>query len=155
VRIVQEELPAAPALAASPGAFDFVLCQNVLEHVHEDAAAVAALARSLRRGGRLALLVPAGPRLFGPLDRAYGHERRYTPNGLRALIEGSGLGLLDLRPFNLLGVPGWWVKSRTGATSLGKHSLAAYEALLPVWRPLERRLRPPWGLSLIAHAEQT
>lgn len=155
VRIVQEELPAATSLLKSPGMFDFVLCQNVLEHVREDTAAVEVMARSLRREGRLAVLVPAGPRLFGALDRAYGHERRYTQSALRAVMEQSGLRLLDLRPFNLLGIPGWWAKNQIGATSLDTRSLALYEAALRLWRPLEQWLRPPWGLSLIAHAERT
>jgi SAM-dependent methyltransferase len=154
VRIVAEELPEGPSLAGSPETLDFVLCQNVLEHVREDAAAVEVMARALRPGGRLAVLVPAGPKLFGQLDRTFGHERRYTRDSLRAVIEQSGLRLLDLRPFNLLGIPGWWVKNRTGASTLGTRSLAVYEAVLPIWRPLERRLRPPWGLSLIAHAER-
>jgi SAM-dependent methyltransferase len=132
--------------------FDFVLCQNVLEHVREDAAAVETMARALRRGGRLAILVPAGPKLFGPLDRAYGHERRYTRSALRAVIEQSGLRLLELRPFNLLGIPGWWAKNQIGATSLDSHSLAVYDTALRLWRPLEQRLRLPWGLSLVAHA---
>jgi SAM-dependent methyltransferase len=154
VRIVAEELPEAPSLAGAPETLDFILCQNVLEHVREEAAAVEVMARALRPGGRLAVLVPAGPKLFGQLDRTFGHERRYTRDSLRAVIEQSGLRLLDLRPFNLLGIPGWWVKNRTGASTLGTRSLAVYEAVLPIWRPLERRLRPPWGLSLIAHAER-
>jgi SAM-dependent methyltransferase len=155
VRVVQEEIPGAASLVEAPDSFDFVLCQNVLEHVHDDAAAVDLISQALRPGGRLGLLVPAGPRLCGPLDRAYGHERRYTDNSLRKLMEErDSLRLLDLYPFNLLGIPGWWAKNRVGATSLGTRSLAVYEALVPLWRPLERRLRPPWGLSLIAHAER-
>ena len=63
-----------------PGSFDFVLSQNVLEHIPDDAARCAAMARALRPGGRLMALVPAHPRLYGSLDRAYGHERRYTPS---------------------------------------------------------------------------
>jgi hypothetical protein len=46
------------------------------------------------------------------------------------------------------------LKSRIGATSLGNRSLALYEALLPFWRPLEERVRLPWGLSLVADAER-
>jgi SAM-dependent methyltransferase len=154
VRIAQEELPDAPSLGERPASFDFVLCQNVLEHIRDDATAVEAMGLALRPGGRLGLLVPAGPKLFGPLDRAYGHERRYTAESLRRLVEDAGLRLLDLYPFNTLGIPGWWAKNRTGAHSLGTRSLAVYEALLPLWRPLERRLRPPWGLSLVARAER-
>jgi hypothetical protein len=33
-------------------------------------------------------------------------------------------------------------------------SLALYEALLRVWRPVEDRFRFPWGLSVIAHARR-
>jgi SAM-dependent methyltransferase len=152
VNVVREELPEAPSLRLE--SFDFVLCQNVLEHIPADGAAVEAMGRALRPGGRLGLLVPAGPRLFGPLDRVYGHERRYTRESLRRLVADAGLRVLDLYPFNTLGIPGWWAKNRVGAHSLGTRSLAAYEALLPLWRPLERRLRPPWGLSLVARAER-
>jgi hypothetical protein len=55
---------------------------------------------------------------------------------------------------NALGIPGWWAKNRIGASSLDTHSLTVYEAVLPIWRAVERRARLPWGLSLIAHAEQ-
>jgi SAM-dependent methyltransferase len=154
VTVAPESVPGSPTLARRSGEWDFVLCQNVLEHVRDDAAALAEIARALRPGGRLALLVPAGPRLFGSLDRAYGHERRYTRDRLTTLIRAAGLVLADLYAFNLLGVAGWWVRSRAGATTLGRRSLRVYEALLPVWRPIERGLRPRWGLSLIAHARR-
>jgi SAM-dependent methyltransferase len=154
VQLARDELPDAPVLLEQPETFDFVLCQNVLEHVHEDSRAVEAMAASLRRGGRLGVLVPAGPRLFGSLDREYGHERRYTRAGLRRLLEGAGLKVADLHSFNALGIPGWWVKSRIGATSLGERSLALYDGLVPLWRPVETRLRVPWGLSLVAQAER-
>jgi SAM-dependent methyltransferase len=154
VRIAREALPEATSLLAEPSAFDFVLCQNVLEHVPDDARAVEVMASALCRGGRLTLLVPAGPRLFGPLDRVYGHERRYTRDSLRAVVERAGLKVTDLYPFNLLGIVGWWAKNRTRAVSIGSRSLAIYDASLTVWRPLEDRLPLPWGLSLIAHAER-
>jgi hypothetical protein len=34
--------------------------------------------------------------------------------------------------------------------TLDPRSLAVYEQLVRVARPLEDRLRPPWGLSLVA-----
>lgn len=154
VELVRESVPGSSVLAREAGRFGFVLCQNVLEHVPDDAGAVAELAGALRPGGRLGLLVPAHPRLFGSLDRAYGHERRYTRERLERLIHDAGLELEELRSFNLLGVAGWWWKSRRGAGQLGRRSLRAYEAILPLWRPLERLLRPRAGLSLIAVARR-
>lgn len=152
VEIAREELPGAPSLAA--GGFDLVVCQNVLEHVRDDAAAVETMAAALAPGGRLALLVPAHPRLYNSLDTAYGHHRRYTPQRLGELAEGAGLEVTALRHFNLLGVPGWWLKGRLRARGIGRASFGAYEALLLPWAPIERRLRPRWGLSLILHARK-
>jgi SAM-dependent methyltransferase len=154
VKVERDWLPEAEALLRRPGAFDFALCLNVLEHIVDDARALAVIAGALRPGGRLGLLVPAGPRLFGSLDVHYGHHRRYTSASLRALAESAGLRVTALYPFNALGIPGWWFRTLTGGTALGRRSLAAYDRLLILWRPLEKRLRLPWGLSLVLHAER-
>ena len=151
VTLARETLPDAPSLRNGQR-FDFLLCQNVLEHIDDDAEAMRIMGRALRPGGALTLLVPAGPALFGSLDHAFGHHRRYTPTAVRDLVERAGLRLVDLYAFNLLGVVGWWVKGHVGATRLGASSLRAYETLLPLWRPIEDRIRPRWGLSLVAHA---
>ncbi len=154
VTISADELPGSPDVAALEGRADLVVCQNVLEHIADDHGAVAEMAAALRPGGHLSLLVPAHPRLYGPLDDAYGHHRRYTRERLRALVGGAGLEEVALYSFNLLGVPGWWVSSRRGSESISPASIRVYEALLAAWRPLERRLRPPWGLSLVVHARK-
>jgi SAM-dependent methyltransferase len=155
VELVRDSVPGSPTLARDAGRFGFVLCQNVLEHVPDDGGAVRELAAALRPDGMLGLLVPAHPRLYGSLDREYGHERRYTRERLERLIADAGLELVELRSFNLLGVAGWWWKSRRGARGLGHRSLRAYEALLPLWKPVERLLRPRAGLSLIAVARRS
>lgn len=154
VELARDVLPGSPALAARAGELDFIVCQNVLEHIEEDRAATAAMASALRPGGQLTILVPAHQRLYGSLDRSFGHHRRYSRPGLRAVIESTGLEVLDLYSFNLLGVPGWWVQSRLGLAEVSARSLRTYEALLRLWHPIERRVRPPWGLSLIAHARR-
>jgi hypothetical protein len=115
---------------------------------------MASMARALRPGGRLMALVPAHPRLYGSLDRAYGHERRYTPERLRSIVERASLVVERLYFFNALGILGWWVRGRTGARGIGSSSLRAYDALLAAWRPIERRVDLPVGLSLIVHARK-
>jgi SAM-dependent methyltransferase len=150
VTIVREQLPVAPSLR--PGAFDLVVCQNVLEHIEDESAALTTLGAALRPDGRLVLLVPAHPRLFGQLDRSFGHYRRYTRARLTQVVEASGLRIVDLRSFNLLGIPGWWVKKALRSEQLGRRSLRAYETLVRFWRPIEDRLSLPWGLSLVLHA---
>jgi 2-polyprenyl-3-methyl-5-hydroxy-6-metoxy-1,4-benzoquinol methylase len=149
-------LPGAPSLA-SPGAdgsFDLVVCQNVLEHIADDEGALAEMARVLRPGGHLALLVPSGPKLFGSLDDAYGHWRRYSSGDLSAIVGATGLVIESLRPMNTLGIAGWWAKKHRPGARVGSTSLSAYEALVSMWRPLEERLRPNVGLSLVCIARK-
>jgi 2-polyprenyl-3-methyl-5-hydroxy-6-metoxy-1,4-benzoquinol methylase len=154
VRVVRELLPDAPTVAAAVGTFDLVLCQNVLEHIEDDAAAVDAMAAALRPGGRLSLLVPAHPRLYGRLDAGYGHHRRYTRHRVRALVRDAGLELEQLYSFNLLGVLGWLAGNRRKNVRIGGAALGLYDRLVPLWRVIERALRPPVGLSLVAHARK-
>ena len=154
VTVRAESLPDAPSLLARPATFDFALSQNVLEHIADDGAAMAAMAGALRPGGRLMALVPAHPRLYGSLDRAYGHERRYTRERLRSITQEAGLVVDRVYSFNALGILGWWARSRTGARDIGSSSLRAYEALLAAWRPVEERVALPFGLSLIVHARR-
>src|SRR5262249_14655079 len=49
---------------------DSVLLSNVLEHIEDDAAAVRRFRSVLPESGRLVLLVPALPQLYGSLDEA-------------------------------------------------------------------------------------
>jgi hypothetical protein len=126
----------------------------MLEHIDDDASSVLAMAATLRPGGYLSILVPAHPRLYGSLDRHYGHYRRYTHSGLARLLADAGLNVERLYAFNALGVIGWVLQNRRAAPRISSASLRAYEALLRIWGPLERRLEPPFGLSVIAHARR-
>ncbi|MBN9623601.1 MAG: methyltransferase domain-containing protein [Actinobacteria bacterium] len=153
VTVVDEALPGAPSLEDQRGRIDFILCQNVLEHIGDDQGALDAMSAALRPGGRLHLLVPGNPRLYGPLDRSYGHFRRYTKAVVRERLMLAGLEVDDLYSFNALGIPGWWVQNRRGTNAeISSGSLRAYEALLKIWKPVEKRWRPPMGLSVIARA---
>jgi SAM-dependent methyltransferase len=154
VELAQEFIPDAPTLRSRPGTFAYALCQNVLEHIEDDAEGLRSVVASLRPGGELAVLVPAHPFLFGRLDRRFGHFRRYTRPTLRRLIADAGAELFALRSFNLLGVPGWWIAGRTEWHDIGEGSLRAYEALVRFARPVEDMVRLPLGLSLVARARR-
>lgn len=153
VSVVPLTLPDVPAeLAANP--VQSVVCLNVLEHIEDDRAALAAMRRLLTPGGHLALLVPALPWLYGTLDRALGHYRRYTRPLLRERFAEAGLGLRRLSYFNLAGITGWWLMGKVLRREvLPAASLAAYEALVPLFR-LERLIPARVGLSLIAIGER-
>jgi SAM-dependent methyltransferase len=142
----------------SPGAigkaFDTIVCLNVLEHIPNDTAALEHFRRLLSPGGWFLLLVPAHPFLFGSLDRAMGHERRYRKDGLRELLERAGFEIETLRPVNPLGAVGWFVSARIlKRTQIPDVPLRVYDGLVPLVRTLDR-IRLPVGLSLWAVARR-
>lgn len=134
--------------------FDTVICLNVLEHVADDLGSLGTIRRLLGTGGRLILLVPALPALFGTLDEALGHHRRYTRAELVTKFAAAGFRLRHLEYFNLAGVPGWWFTGRVlRRRVIPAASFRLYDALVPLFQ-LERLL--PWrvGQSLIAVGER-
>jgi SAM-dependent methyltransferase len=85
-----------PTASRPDGRFDLVLMLDVLEHVEDDRAALLdAVASFLAPGGWLLISVPAGEMLFSRHDQLLGHKRRYSPARLRALVEESGLDIVD------------------------------------------------------------
>lgn len=134
--------------------FDTVICLNVLEHVADDVGSLHTILKLIGEGGRLVLLVPALPALYGTLDEALGHHRRYTRAELAAKFGAAGFRLRHIEYFNLASAPGWWFAGRVlRRRVIPGGSFRLYDALVPLFR-LERFL--PWrlGQSLIAVGER-
>src|ERR1041385_4328095 len=65
--------------------WDAVLSVNVLEHIEDHEAELKLYATMLRkRQGHLCLFVPARPEIFSPIDKDFGHFRRYRRKQLQA-----------------------------------------------------------------------
>ena len=71
-------------------AVQYVFSLNVLEHIEDDAAALANLFRVLEPGGRLFLYLPAFNLLFTSMDTHVGHHRRYRLSGIERLLLQAG-----------------------------------------------------------------
>jgi len=139
-----------PELAG--GLFDSVICFNVLEHIHDDRNALRGIAECLRSGGSLFLLSPAHPLLFGEIDRAVHHQRRYRRAPLGRLLAECGFHVETIRYVNPVGVFGWLVSSRLlKLRNIPSSSLRLYEHLVPALKVLDRA-RLPFGLSVWARA---
>ncbi len=144
-----EEL--APSLKA-----DSVIAVNVLEHVERDADFLRAAHEALVDSGYLLLLVPALPAIFGSLDRAFDHFRRYTRSGLREQLLDAGFEIETLRYLNILGVAAWFVSGRIfHRSTLRRAQVRFYDRRVIPWlRALEGRFQPPIGQSLLAIARK-
>lgn len=106
--LVQADLMDLPFPDAS---FDVVICSHVLEHVPDDRAAMAELARVLTPGGRALVLVPADwkrvetaedPAIDTPSKRyrAYGHPYHYRIYGRDLLDRLAAVGLVGRPVFS-------------------------------------------------------
>ena len=154
------DLAALPLAAAS---FDVVLVLDVLEHLDDDAAALATSAELLRPGGLLLLTVPALPSLWGAQDEVSHHRRRYTKKSLAQAFARAGLPRPDLAYFNALLLPPIavvrWVRRALGRAEATRsdfednHPGLANELLARLFaleRHLVSRVPLPLGVSLLA-----
>ncbi len=129
---------------------------NVLEHIQEDERELAVYRRKLaREKGALCLFVPARPEIYAPIDRDFGHFRRYTRPELRQKLERAGFEILRLRYYNFVGYFAWWL----GFCVLKKRgfdlpSVRFFDRILfPPVHGFETRIcAPPIGQSLLAVA---
>lgn len=135
--------------------FDSVVLTNVLEHIEDDVAALKNFAAVLPVGGALILWVPALPGVFGSLDEAVGHHRRYTPDSLRRVVEAAGFSVEHITWKNVVGIAGWWLNSRVlRRRSIAPFQLRLFDIVVPHLINLESKLTPPVGLSLFCVARR-
>jgi ubiquinone/menaquinone biosynthesis C-methylase UbiE len=120
--LVEGDVEALPFADAS---FDRVLMSEVLEHVHDDAAALREVHRVLRPGGVLAISVPharypfwwdpfnatwtalgRSPIRSGPVVGIWtNHERLYEPSALSRVVHEAGLRVESLDEATHFSVP--------------------------------------------------
>lgn len=150
-RAVLGDLAASGLWASLAGErFDTVVCLNVLEHLKDDVAALGAFHAVLPPGGTLVLLVPAHGWLFGSLDRADGHYRRYSRRTLARRVQEAGFRVVELRWLNLAGIAGWLLNGKIlKRTFVPEAQYAAYDRIVPLLRAIEARVPAPIGLSLL------
>jgi ubiquinone/menaquinone biosynthesis C-methylase UbiE len=146
------------------GTFDCVIISEVLEHLHEDARALAEITRVLKPGGVLAASVPReGPEaVCWALSKKYrntpgGHVRIYRRTRLRALLKSAGYEIYASHFAHGLHSPYWWLKCALGVDRDDISIVQLYHRLL-VWdmmrrpwltRALETALAPLIGKSVV------
>ena len=159
----------ATALPYPNGAFDRIIAAEVLEHIDDDEAAIAELARVLRPGGTIAVTVPAkaAERVCWALSSDYhapavpgGHVRIYSSDELRAKLSAAGLSVSDSHGAHGLHTPYWWLRCVVGPQDDDHWLVKACHRLL-VWditeapkltRTLDRFLNLVLPKSLVLYA---
>jgi SAM-dependent methyltransferase len=143
------------------GSYDLIAALDVIEHIDDDKAALAAIAERLKPGGKLLATVPAHQWMWSAHDTANHHKRRYSKKALRELFEGSPLKLEKMGYFNSLLFP-LAIAARGAGKLTGRDDSddklpprpvnALFEKVFELERYLVGRLPLPPGLSLFAVA---
>jgi SAM-dependent methyltransferase len=151
------------------GAFDAVICSEVLEHIPDSRNAVRELVRVLRPGGELVVSVPRylPERICWALSEAYhnepgGHIRIYKRKELQALLEAAGVTCREIRYKHGLHAPYWWLKCLVGHKNEHSRPVNLYKKFLewdiiqrpPLTRTLEKILNPFIAKSIVFYLKK-
>lgn len=151
-----------PELGEVPDShYDLIGAFDVIEHIDDDAAALASIAAKLKPGGKFVMTVPAHQWMWSAHDVVNHHKRRYSRRSLKELVERSPLKLEQVGYFNSFLFP-LAVAERAASRLRRKDSAdvklppallnAALEKVFLSERYLVGRLPLPPGLSLFAVA---
>jgi 2-polyprenyl-3-methyl-5-hydroxy-6-metoxy-1,4-benzoquinol methylase len=143
--------------------FDNVTMNDVLEHLEDDRAALRAIRAVLNPGGRLIIVVPQHPWLYGQRDASIGHFRRYSKPDLVDRLVAAGFRVMTVRSWNVMGLVPYLLAEKLlrRPLSIGLRGKAAKSPaeklatiLLDRWfATIEHRYSFACGLSLIAVAK--
>ena len=131
------------------GSFDTAVMINVLEHVPDEGLTLRNLFSALEPGGRVLILVPQHPSLYGSLDEVLQHRERYTPAKLRDGLVNAGFHVEKIFDFNRISVPGWWLNGKVfRRKTFSRLQLKMLDMAMPFLARIDRLW--PWdGLSII------
>ncbi|MCL2349390.1 MAG: bifunctional glycosyltransferase/class I SAM-dependent methyltransferase [Planctomycetaceae bacterium] len=149
----EEDVQAVMEKSQGKSQYDTLVMFNVLEHLEKDGDALRRLKPLLQNHGKLILILPQHKWLYGAMDKAEGHYRRYTSQGVKNLLSQSGYRVVKLRSFNFMALFGWFVNSvLLRRKNAGKFQLKIFNTLVPVSAFFERWLPLP-GANLLVVAE--
>lgn len=128
----------------------------VLEHIERDEEELAVYRRLLQPAkGALCLFVPTRPEIYAPIDKDFGHFRRYARPELKRKLERAGFNLL-VRYFNMVGYLAWWINfCLLKRRSFDVGAVRLFDRVIfPEVHGFETHIcPPPIGQSLIAVAQ--
>jgi glycosyltransferase involved in cell wall biosynthesis len=154
IAVEQVSLDSDSSLALSRYNFDTVTLINVLEHTQDDGAALRRVYQLLQPGGRVIIYVPAGHDLYGSLDEAVGHQRRYEKADLVKKLTDSGFAVEEIGWQNRIARLAWLFNSKVmKRRALPAAQSKVFDRLVPLLKTLEGD-KPARGLSLIAVARK-
>jgi SAM-dependent methyltransferase len=144
------------SLPFADASFDLVCALDIVEHVDDDAAALAELSRVARPGAAVLLSVPLHPELWNAFDDFVGHRRRYRPELLTETLGSHGFAIersavygMQPRSSRLLDLGMWFM------THQRERALWWYNRVfMPIGLKLQKKLDFAAGLIAARDADE-
>lgn len=134
--------------------FDVIVCINVLEHIKDDMKALENIKNLLKNNGILILLVPVNTFLYGEIDKAIGHFRRYSSQELVGNLKSLGLSVISSKKLNFLGALGWFISGCIlKNTQVTENKIKLFNLISPLL-VIENYIEPPLGTSVLIIAKK-
>lgn len=133
---------------------------DVLEHLPDDLAVLRQFHAALPADGKLYIKVPALQWLYGPVDEASGHFRRYSRAGLANVVRKAGFEIIRCHYMNFAGVAPYFLKSRilrrgeNFSRTFSMNQIRRIQRLMPMVQAIDRVTGAPVGLSLVCVARR-
>lgn len=133
--------------------FDRLVYLHVLEHIEDDIRELRLTHRFISNNGKVIIVVPSVPGIFGSVDSLSGHYRRYTKRELIALAKISGYEVEEIKYFNSLAILPYWLLYRifklehVGQGQMGMYDRVMVPSAYKVIRVFGKRIP---GINLIA-----
>ncbi len=136
---------------------DTTVSMQLFEHLHSDTKAFKNIFEIMSEGGTIITMVPALKVLYGTIDRALGHYRRYSRKDICDKIEAAGFTVTDSFYFNLIGAIGWFINARILHITTQKSSQIKVfdKVVVPIMSRIEKRLKLlPFGQTVFCVARK-
>jgi len=156
----KKTFPAVPVVCGTvadiAGDWDSIVSINVLEHIENDRRELGLYRDRLAgNGGVLALFVPARQELYAPIDKAFGHFRRYGRAEILEKLGGAGFTIEAVRYCDFIGYFSWllihkWLRR----DNFNRAALLLFDrCFFPPENWMETNVcNPPFGKNLLAIA---
>jgi spermidine synthase len=152
VRILRGYLHECTSLSG----IDSLIAVNVVEHVRNDSEFLRLAFSILAPGGTVILFAPALASLYGSLDEAFEHYRRYSKSELASKLSQARFCVEAIRYFNFPGIVTWFLAGRVlRRRTLQPAQVRLYDRWMVPWvSKVEQWWEPPLGQSLLAIARK-
>jgi ubiquinone/menaquinone biosynthesis C-methylase UbiE len=135
--------------------FKTITCINVLHHIKNQNSALMNMYKLLDDAGKLIVLEPALPQIYGSLDRNENCLRRYSKDVIKNVI-GNRFKVDICRYVNLVGAIGWFINGKILKRKiLSKKQTRIFDKAVPFIANIEKGIPVPFGLSLLCVCEKS